>query len=231
VAAESLASRLRAKHSEMMAAELESVAVRLFEQHGFAEVTVEDIASEAQISARTFYRYFPSKEDVLQPQIDRRCAGLERALALRPTDEPALHSLRIAYAEQVAAEDPDFLRRWIGVITATPSLVPGVIGGILMKTQLVISGFFATRLDQPNDSLIPTMLSAAVFGVIQAAQTQWFFHGGDLATIISESLHVLETGMGADPETWRAAAQPGTAPDARTTRRTVRKRSRSSPRP
>jgi hypothetical protein len=101
-----------------------------------------------------------------------------------------------------------------------------VIGGILMKTQLVISEFFATT-GQPNDSLFRR---CPRFSESSAAQTQWFFHGGDLATIISESLHVLETGIGADPETWRAAAQPEAAPDARTTRRTVRKRSRSSPR-
>ena len=37
------------------------------------------------------------------------------------------------------------------------------------------------------------MLAAAAQGVIQAAQTQWFLHGGDLATMISEGLEVLET--------------------------------------
>ncbi|MHA0286076.1 TetR/AcrR family transcriptional regulator [Mycobacterium sp. C3-094] len=40
-------------------------AIHLFEQHGFADTTVEQIASAADVSARTFYRYFPTKEAVL----------------------------------------------------------------------------------------------------------------------------------------------------------------------
>lgn len=39
-------------------------------------------------------------------------------------------------------------------------------------------------------------------GVIQAAQTQWYFNGGDLATTISKCLEVLERGIGTDPTTW-----------------------------
>ncbi|HEY6316300.1 MAG TPA: TetR family transcriptional regulator, partial [Acidimicrobiia bacterium] len=67
----SLAFQLRAKRSEMMILELETVALRLFEERGFANVSVEELASEAQISVRTFYRYFPGKEDVLQVRIER----------------------------------------------------------------------------------------------------------------------------------------------------------------
>ena len=49
---------------------------------------------------------------------------------------------------------------------------------------------------------MPATLAAAVGGVIQAAHTQWFFEGGDLAATISESLAVLEREIGSDPKTW-----------------------------
>jgi AcrR family transcriptional regulator len=74
----------------MMVQTLESVALRLFEQRGFGVVTVEEIAVEAKISPRTFYRYFPTKEDVLQVGIDRRSEALRSALSARPDDEPLL---------------------------------------------------------------------------------------------------------------------------------------------
>src|SRR6266571_6788932 len=105
LATQSLALQLRAKRSEMMIAELEDVALRLFEERGFGDVTVEDIASEAHISVRTFYRYFSTKEDVLQLPIDRRTEGLRAALSVRPVDESPLHSLRLALEEVVSAED------------------------------------------------------------------------------------------------------------------------------
>ena len=126
---QSLALQLRAKRSEMMASEFEAVALRLFAERGFDEVTVEEIASEAHISVRTFYRYFPSKEDVLQLQIGRRSAALQAALSARPADEPPLHSLRLALEEAVSAEDTALVRRWIAVSPPRPSVLMGVLGG------------------------------------------------------------------------------------------------------
>jgi AcrR family transcriptional regulator len=201
LATQSLARQLRLKRSEMMALELEAVALRLFEQRGF-DITVEEIASKAQISVRTFYRYFPAKDDVLQLRIDRRCEALRAALAARPGDEVPLHSLRLALKGVVSAEDPELIRRWTAVIATTPSALRGVIGGIQLKSTRMIAEFFAGRLGLPTDALVPTMLAAAVGGVIQAAQTKWFFEGGDLTTAISDGLEVLEKGIGIDSGIW-----------------------------
>ncbi len=204
MATESLARQLRVKRSEMMLSELEAVALELFEQRGF-DVTIDEIAAEAQISVRTFYRYFPTKEDVLQLRIERRSEGLRAALAARPADEPPLHSLRVALGDVVSAEDPELVRRWSTVIASTPSVVKGVLGGIQLKGHGVIAEFLGARLGAPSDAVVPTMLAAAVGGVIQAAQTRWFLDGGDLAATISEGLEVLERGIGAEPSTWSDA--------------------------
>jgi AcrR family transcriptional regulator len=200
--AQSLSQELRAKRWEMMMSELEAVALRLFDQRGFANVTVDDIASEAHISVRTFYRYFAAKEDVLQLRIDRRSQVLRVALSARPDDEPPLRSLRVVLDEEFAAVDPALLRRWIAVIADTPNVMKGVVGAIQLRIQPVIAEFFGSRLGLPSDALVPTMLAAAALGVIQAAHTHWFIHGGDLATTMSESLSVLERGISTDPRTW-----------------------------
>jgi len=204
----SLAGQLRKKRSEMMILELEDVALRLFEQRGFGDVTVDEIASKARISTRTFYRYFPSKEDVLQLRIDIRSEALRIALTARPNDEPPLQSLRLALEEQVSAADTTLLRRWITVIAATPSVLRSVVGGIQLKSHRVMAEFFGSRLGMPSDALVPTMLAAAVGGVIQAAHTHWFLQGGELTTTISDGLQVLEKGIGADPKTWSADTAP-----------------------
>lgn len=83
-------------------------------------------------------------------------------------------------------------------------MLRGVLGGIQLKRNSVIAEFLGARLGLASDALIPTMLAAAVGGVIQAAQTQWWVQGGDLATAISDGLEVLERGIGADPRSWSA---------------------------
>ena len=196
---------LSARRSAQMTAEVEAVALRLFDERGFADVTVEEIAGAAGISSRTFYRYFPSKEDILQVRIERRSDALRSALVARPDDEPPLLSLRSALEEVLSSEDQELIRLWTNVIVATPSILRGVYGGIQLKSHRVMAEFFATRLDLPVDGLVPSVLAAAAGGVVQAAQTRWYFHGGDLAGMVSEGLRVLELGAGTDAKTWTDA--------------------------
>jgi AcrR family transcriptional regulator len=186
----------------MVVSEIEEVALRLFDQRGFANVTVEDIAVEARISVRTFYRYVASKEEVLQLRIVRRSDVLGEELAARPEDEAPLRSLRLVLVDEFSAVDPTVLRRWITVIADNPNVMKGVVGAIQLKMQPVIAEFFGSRLGLPSDALVPTMLAAAALGVVQAAHTQWFIHEGDLATTMSESLAVLERAISTDPKTW-----------------------------
>jgi AcrR family transcriptional regulator len=195
--AQSLVQKTRQKRAELMMSELEAVALAMFEERGFATVNVDEIAAQAQISTRTFYRYFPVKEDVLQVRIRRRAEALRDALAERPTDEPPLHSLRLAVEVAVSAEDPVLLKRWIGVVAATPSALRAVLGGCILILDGMLAEFFGSRLSLPADALIPAMLSAAAGGVIKAAEMRWLLSGGNLAKTTSEGLGVLEEAVGA----------------------------------
>ncbi len=186
----------------MMMSELEAVALRLFDEHGFSNVSIEDIALEARISVRTFYRYFASKEDVLQFRIYRRREVVRAELSDRPADEPPLRSLRLALGAEVSAVDPVVLRRWCAVNSDNPNVLKGVYGAIHIELEPVIAEFLGTRLDVPSDSLVPTMFAAAALGVFHAAISEWFQNGGDLATKVSVSFEVLENGMSGDSKSW-----------------------------
>jgi AcrR family transcriptional regulator len=197
--AASLAQQLSLKRSETMISELEAVALRLFEKRGFGSVTVDDIAAEAGVSARTFYRYFPTKDDVLLVRIDRRAIALRAALDERPVGEPLLLSVHLALDKAIAIEDTALLRRWITVNQATPNVLRTVMGANILKVNQLMADFFAARLGLATDSLVPTVLASAVGAVVQTAQRLWFTQGGSLTAMISESLEVLDSGVGVDP--------------------------------
>lgn len=189
---QSLADELRTEKSDRMRSILEDVSLRLFAARGFGEVTVEEIASAARVSPRTFYRYFAAKEDVLQLQIEQRSDALRKALRQRPTTEPPLHSIGRCLGEIASTEDPELLRRWMAVVASNPTVLRAVLGGIQLNSNVVMAEFIGERLGTPSDSLIPTMLAAAAGGVILAAHAQWLFFGGSLGQRIAEGIAVLE---------------------------------------
>ncbi|MEU9272598.1 TetR family transcriptional regulator [Streptomyces sp. NPDC048251] len=184
---------------------METVALRLFEDRGFDQVTIDEIAAEAHISVRTFYRYFPAKEDVFQVRIDRSSEALRVALAARQVDEAPLRSLRLALEETASQEDEAFARRWTAVVVATPSVLRTVLGGYQLNAQRSMAEFLGSRLGLAADALVPGMLAAAVGGVIQTARMQWFIEGGDLVARMSAGLELLERAIGSDPRTWSGA--------------------------
>lgn len=69
---------------------IEDVAWELFSTQGFDATTVQQIADRANVAPRTFFRYFPSKEAVLYPELDGFMERMDEAFAARPADEPAM---------------------------------------------------------------------------------------------------------------------------------------------
>ena len=66
---------------------LELIALRLFTDRGFDHTTIEQIAAEAGVSKRTFFRYFSSKASVLWSEFDREVEVIRAALACRAGTE------------------------------------------------------------------------------------------------------------------------------------------------
>jgi AcrR family transcriptional regulator len=196
---DSVSRAIRSRHAEEMTLELEGIALALFEQRSFAVVTVEEIAAEAGISPRTFYRHFSVKEDVVQVRIDQRAKKLEAALTQRPPEEPPMHSLREALVEVAQTEDDRLLRRWMTVIESSPVLIRVALGGIHLKVNAVMADYFAARLSEPSlEDLVPAMLASAAGGVLLTVHARWFLEGGSLADRIAEAFAVLEAVVAAD---------------------------------
>ncbi len=115
---------LRERKKERTRQELMRSALRQFAERGFDQVTVEEVAADCEVSPRTFFRYFSSKEDVLFAQGDRWLVRLLDTLRDQPADLPALEALRLAVrtlAEEYE-EDKEAVVLRHQIMSATPAL-------------------------------------------------------------------------------------------------------------
>jgi len=115
---------LRERKKEKTRDALVASAMHQFAGRGFDHVTVEEIAASCEVSPRTFFRYFASKEDVLFADSDARCERLLEALEEQQADASPFQALAAAVALLTSdyAEQRDMLRVRQEIVTATPSL-------------------------------------------------------------------------------------------------------------
>ncbi|MDG3011395.1 TetR family transcriptional regulator [Rhodococcus sp. D2-41] len=86
---------------------LREQALRLFAEQGYAQTTVDQIAAAAEVSPSTFFRYFPSKEQVVL--VDDLDAPMLAAIAEQPAHLPPLTACRLAFRSVLATLTPDQL--------------------------------------------------------------------------------------------------------------------------
>lgn len=118
--------KLAARKREVVRDELAGAALHLLAARGYETVTVDEIATAAGVSRRTFFRYFGSKEDVVVEFL--RDLGLEVAgeIVARPGDEPTGRALEEACAlvvERAAHEHPRKSHRLAALVLGTPELL------------------------------------------------------------------------------------------------------------
>lgn len=98
------------------------VAIGLFLARDFTSVTVDEIAEAADISKRSFFDYFPTKEDVVEGWQDRFATVLVAAVAARPSGEPTQRIIETAMMDALLATSDDQSWAVDRLVRATPSL-------------------------------------------------------------------------------------------------------------
>jgi AcrR family transcriptional regulator len=80
-------------------ARLERAALDLFARRGYDGTTVEDVAAAAGVSARTAFRYFPAKADLVFADAEADLAALRAELSTQDRSLPALEAIRLALVQ------------------------------------------------------------------------------------------------------------------------------------
>lgn len=176
---------------------LQEEALRLFDEQGYDATTIEQIAAAAGVSASTFYRYFPTKEDVVvQDEYDPLIVQVFQA---QPPEAPPLDALRSVLAELFARfteEDLSRVRRRAALIFAVPALRAHQLGQTL-ATERMLSDMVAERTGRTRDDLEVRHFTAVVVASWTTAISTWAEAGpdADLAAVMDQCLAHLEAGL------------------------------------
>jgi TetR/AcrR family transcriptional regulator, regulator of mycofactocin system len=177
--------------------ELEVIALRLFTANGFDETTVDQIAAEAGVSRRAFFRYFGSKPDVLWGAFDTEVAAIRALLDEIPADVPVMEAVRRAVlaANHYRAADVPELRARMSLIGSVPALMANAAVHY-DAWERAVSDFAARRAGQPADSLYPLAVGRATLAACRAAFDRWVTRAdADLTVYLDAALRALAAGF------------------------------------
>jgi len=188
---------LRERKKARTRASIREHALRLFREQGYHATTVEQIAEAAEVSPSTFFRYFPTKEDVvLQDDMDAiAIASYER----QPAALSPIAAFRAAWAETyatLAEEEQASIEETSAMTMAIPELRARAVDE-LSRTIDVIAQATARRTGRDPGDFAVRNLVGAMIGVILSATMPWAegHHTEDTFARVDAALAHLEAGL------------------------------------
>ena len=177
---------------------LVEAAQRLALERGPDQVTVEEIADAADVSVRTFFNYFPTKEDAVVGMDPSVLDAIEAAVIDRPSGEPPLEVLRNvlvpagAEVERVA----DWWVRRVRLVREHPGLVARHLAGVL-ELERRLQRAIVARTGSADDDLYAAVVVSAAVGTFRMALVRWDACGrvSRLDDDLAQAFDLLATGL------------------------------------
>ena len=186
---------LRERKKAKTRAAIQEHALRLFREQGYDATTVEQIAEAAEVSPSTFFRYFPTKEDVVAyDALDPLVMAAWRA-------QPAM---RKAMWDVFASMDQGDLEEMMGrgrLLFGQPELRQAAIGE-MVRTGRMVADELAARLGRPADDFEVRVFAGATLGAIMSVLEPMIEDpslmqgsGADLLKLVDRALTFLDEGL------------------------------------
>jgi AcrR family transcriptional regulator len=182
---------------------LHQAALQLVAEHGTDGVSVEEIAARADVSARTFFNYFSSKDDAvvgLDPAAPQQQA---EAFAGRPATESPVQALRAVAVAQagVMAEERELWPLRLRVVEAHPALLARLAAGF-NESDRVLAEAIARRTGTRADvDAYPQLLAHVAGAAMRSSLHRWLATDftASLPDLVAEAWDLLAAGLPAPP--------------------------------
>lgn len=175
-------------------------ACDLFLRDGFENVTVESIAAESGVSLRTFYRYSPSKEDVLAPIINEGMIAFVDLIDERPEGEDLATAILEAFREISPDENEEGMRQTIGLMLEIPSLRARWLDGMRQAEERLVPVVMRRSTNDPTELEARITASAAIATLRIALESAVATESSrSLEDELESSLEYFKHGAGLNP--------------------------------
>jgi AcrR family transcriptional regulator len=188
---------LRDRKKRLAQATIEEAALRLFQQQGYEQTSIQDIADAVMMSTRTFFRYFASKEEVLfVPMYATQSEGLRFLERVAPTESP--HAALKATFEYLASlyqtQRASLLTRY-QVVMQIPS-TSSIYLHALIAIEPAMCDVLCSRLEAGTSRHEVCLLVAIYMAALRVALLEWLeqeVQGGDLVALLRKDLDAFSS--------------------------------------
>jgi AcrR family transcriptional regulator len=190
---------LRERKRQRTRAAIQVAGLHLFATQGYDATTCEQIAAAAEVSPATFFRYFPTKEDVvLFDDYDRLMRLL---LHDRPPGESPIVAVRrslVAGLGAIYPADAETIRERVRLVLSVPAL-RARRSEKLQAREVFLAEELAGRMGAAADDFEVRVLARAIAATATVALDEWAEHGGHLPSIVDRAFAALQTRLTARP--------------------------------
>lgn len=193
-------SDTRARRRARLRNEAQDIALEMFAERGYEHVTMAEIAQALDVAERTLFRYFPTKESLLDPAHEELVEQLVTELAARPPSESAFTAVRESLrtlGDELTHDQAAMIAR-TEIINSHPSLQAH-----MLRRQGELEDAIATVVANrsgidPDTDIRPTLFAATAVCALRVAVDRWVSADTDqdLLSYLEESLDALAAGLG-----------------------------------
>jgi AcrR family transcriptional regulator len=187
---------LRERKKARTRAAIQSHALRLFREQGYDATTVQQIIEEVEVSESTFFRYFPTKADVVLA--DEFDPVIVAAFREQPRELSVIQALRAAFAQalaQTSDDDRAVQADRMMLVLSVPELRAAMLDQFASAMGLLAEIIAERTGRSPNDVSVRTFAGAVVGTAMAAMFAIADDPSSDVAEALDQSMACLEDGL------------------------------------